>query len=787
MSEYLASISIPYYSHLLSSHSLHKFHFHMAQTLKDFVGWDLNFNDNSNVSSPSTPSRRTRRTRGLTLEISITRQSDDFTINAGDFILTQGRNGTELYLIKEIQHGLARYLDLVAYKFLKTLDLCLRDENSSSNEVFITAYLASIDLANIVDKAYVLSYAEFTNEIVLDESNSFNTFHCRKGTDLDGQTFSDEFDFKEFYTLFKTDRTHFHEELKRCTVKTAYKETSKSSPSKRPLPKKTSISPAKLPKIVHNDVSDDSAEDGFVQQSSDSESEDQQSEAEAEEPSPSQTPRKRGRKPKGTPKKEVDKSREYMNSVLLPLKKRLKLKKDNTPNIQALSPSKRAAQSAPLFDTSSKAFQDVKRRLHTSAKLASLPCREEEFASIYINLESAIQERSGCCVYVSGTPGVGKTATIREVIAQLQELVSMKELNDFDYLEINGLKLLNPNAAYERLWEFVSGYKVSATNSALLLENYFSQENNRKPLVVLMDELDQLATKKQNVMYNFFNWPTYEHSHLIVIAVANTMDLPERLLSNKISSRLGLRRIQFVGYTYDQLGTIIQHRLELLTKQNKRKVIIDSDAVGFASRKVASVSGDARRALAICRRAVEIAEEEYVKTTSAAELNNVDVAEQSYRVHIHHISRAINETINSPVIQFLTNLSFGSKLILKALILRMQKSGTGEIALGEVIDEMRNLLVLLTGKHKFDSIMTEEKGLVGFFYGSQLDKTLVTSSKPTNLRFPHFSDIVNQLAESGILTEQSSQSERYRLISLNVSEDEVKTVLDKDHEVLSMG
>jgi Cdc6-like AAA superfamily ATPase len=55
-----------------------------------------------------------------------------------------------------------------------------------------------------------------------------------------------------------------------------------------------------------------------------------------------------------------------------------------------------------------------------------------------------------------------------------------------------------------------------------------------------MDELDLLVTKKQTVMYNFFEWPNRANSKLIVIAVANTMDLPERMLSNKVSSRLGV-------------------------------------------------------------------------------------------------------------------------------------------------------------------------------------------------------------------------------------------------------
>jgi Cdc6-like AAA superfamily ATPase len=59
--------------------------------------------------------------------------------------------------------------------------------------------------------------------------------------------------------------------------------------------------------------------------------------------------------------------------------------------------------------------------------------------------------------------------------------------------------------------------------------------------VVLMDELDQLLTAKQDVVYNFFNWPTMRDSQLFVIAVANRMDLPQHLAA-KIKSRLGEAR-----------------------------------------------------------------------------------------------------------------------------------------------------------------------------------------------------------------------------------------------------
>jgi origin recognition complex subunit 1 len=55
---------------------------------------------------------------------------------------------------------------------------------------------------------------------------------------------------------------------------------------------------------------------------------------------------------------------------------------------------------------------------------------------------------------------------------------------------------------------------------------------------VLLDELDQLVMAKQTVLYNLFNWPTLPHSRLIVIAIANTMNLAD-MLPNKIQSRVG--------------------------------------------------------------------------------------------------------------------------------------------------------------------------------------------------------------------------------------------------------
>jgi origin recognition complex subunit 1 len=51
-------------------------------------------------------------------------------------------------------------------------------------------------------------------------------------------------------------------------------------------------------------------------------------------------------------------------------------------------------------------------------------------------------------------------------------------------------------------------------------------------------KLDMLWTRKQQVLYNIFDWPGRSNSHLTVLAIANTMDLPERMMMSRVASRV---------------------------------------------------------------------------------------------------------------------------------------------------------------------------------------------------------------------------------------------------------
>ncbi|KAF5690011.1 origin recognition complex subunit 1 [Fusarium denticulatum] len=418
-------------------------------------------------------------------------------------------------------------------------------------------------------------------------------------------------------------------------------------------------------------------------------------------------------------------------------------------------------------------FQIARSRLHVSSVPTSLPCREGEFSLVYSHLEAAISDGTGNCIYISGTPGTGKTATVREVVSRLEEAVGSDELDDFIFVEINGMKITDPHQSYTLLWEALKGERASPAQALDHLERDFSNPSPRRiPCVVLMDELDQLVTKNQAVMYNFFNWPTLRHSRLIVLAVANTMDLPERTLSNKISSRLGLTRITFPGYNHEQLMKIIQSRLEGVPGN-----IVDPDAIQFASRKVAAVSGDARRALDICRRAVELAEADAPSDPATPSKRYSQTQPKgSGRVTIATIKKAINEATTNPIQQHLRSLPLMSKLVMAALLLRIRRTGLVETTFGHTLDEIHRACLRAPAALPGVAAVLDN-GLKGTQIGSQRPMT----------RPGHIHTAALELVAAGLINLEAQRAERSSKLRLSIADDEVKMALRDDGDLKALG
>ncbi|XP_052893672.1 origin recognition complex subunit 1 [Anopheles moucheti] len=318
-----------------------------------------------------------------------------------------------------------------------------------------------------------------------------------------------------------------------------------------------------------------------------------------------------------------------------------------------------ASRAAPIGDGTNE-LALARERLHVSAIPSSLPCREKEYEEIYNFLEGKIFDGCGGCMYISGVPGTGKTATTTAVIRALRHLSEEEHIPKFEFIDINGMRLTEPRQAYVHIHRQLTGKTLAWEQAYNLLNKRFTTKAPRRiTTVLLVDELDILCNKRQDVVYNILNWPTLATAQLIVVTIANTMDLPERLLMGKISSRLGLTRLTFQPYNFRQLQEIVMARLVGMSSFN-------NDAVQLVARKVAAVSGDARRALDICRRATELANDQARKT------------DQPVTVSMVHVQQALTEMITSAKVRIIRSSSRMEQLFLQAVTAEVMRTGIEE-------------------------------------------------------------------------------------------------------------
>ncbi|KAK3298918.1 P-loop containing nucleoside triphosphate hydrolase protein [Chaetomium fimeti] len=639
------------------------------------------------------------------------------------------------------------------------------------NELYITPAFDVNSLATLNGKAYILSEAAFmakypTGKVPRKSSEFGKVFICRRGCNTRTGTYTDEFVWEDIYRG-RDDMDSLQEMVLKNTKATRKRRQAKDEPTDQD----------------YKHEADDGREGDYAPG----------------------TPR--------TPK------RARTRDAVTPSSKRKPGSKPATPSSHRRILVKKHLEFTPLatrvlspHHIHASPYQLARTQLHVASVPTSLPCREAEFSLVYSHLEAAITDGSGTCIYISGTPGTGKTATVREVVSHLDAAVRADELDDFIFVEINGMKITDPHQSYSLLWEALKGQRVSPAQALDLLEREFSHPSPRRvPCVVLMDELDQLVTKNQGVMYNFFNWPGLRHSRLIVLAVANTMDLPERTLSNKISSRLGLTRITFPGYNHEQLMRIVQSRLEGVPGD-----IVDGDAVQFAARKVAAVSGDARRALDICRRAVELAEADAKgreadetaagapdtpskrgrkpKTDDTPTKKKKSAAATAGRVTIETVRRAISEATSNPLQQYLRTLPFASRLLLAALLMRTQRTGLAESTFGDVLEEMQRTLKL-AGESRPLALLDRKAaeitngaaaagagGNTGGLMGPVRAKNSSQLVRPAGL-----SAAAVDLTGAGIINLEAHKAERPSKMRLAVGDEEVRLAFRDDPEIKGLG
>lgn len=369
--------------------------------------------------------------------------------------------------------------------------------------------------------------------------------------------------------------------------------------------------------------------------------------------SPSRTPKK-------TPKKIVDENAENQSESAPPTRsspRKLQLQKPSVSN-----------------------FAKARQALHTSTP-DTICCRDKELAIIGDFLQPHIDEKKPGSMYISGRPGTGKTACVTYTLSK------RKFAGKFKSIFINCMLIHNPSAIYGQVAEQLDSKWNHNTKDALsFLEDRLTDKG---PMIVLvLDEVDQMATKDQSVLYTLFELPALKDSRLILVGLANALDLTDRALI-RLQSRANFKPVllNFPPYSKNDIATILSHRIKEVVSDEVNSVIAPS-ALQFLGGKISSASGDLRKAIDVCRRAVELAESSAKKqlVLTSPDSNNSNVVSKCVNIPLicklmsnidsnRFCAENSNEADETPIQQ---------RLIIVSLLVLVKHGKSKQVTLGKL-------------------------------------------------------------------------------------------------------
>jgi len=246
-------------------------------------------------------------------------------------------------------------------------------------------------------------------------------------------------------------------------------------------------------------------------------------------------------------------------------------------------------------------------RSNEPGRLVGREAEREELSSF---IQTRVEKTSGGCTYVSGPPGTGKSAMVHEVTSEFDASPTLKKAY------INCMSIKSSKDLFANLLDaFCGDVEILEGEEVKTLQNKFiTKKKGDTVYLITLDEIDHILTLDLEILYKLFEWSLQKCSRLILLGIANALDLTDRFLPRLKSRNLKPELLPFLPYDANQIKTVITSRLKTLIPAGSATPdyipFLHPMAVEICSRKVANQSGDLRRAFDICRRAIDLIEAE---------------------------------------------------------------------------------------------------------------------------------------------------------------------------------
>ena len=325
-----------------------------------------------------------------------------------------------------------------------------------------------------------------------------------------------------------------------------------------------------------------------------------------------------------------------------------------------------------------------------SSAPSKLVGRETERQQLSELVRNAKISGKGSCTYISGPPGTGKSALVNEVLEEFKDDTTVK------IAVISCVGIRSPTQIYERIMADFS-LKSSKKASELQLRQMFTRKNSQSYVLVL-DEVDSLVDVECEALYSIFEWALHPASSLTLIGIANALDLTDRFLPRLKSKGLKPELLPFLPYTASQISQIITDRLRSLLPINTNTTsdfvpCMHPAAIQLCGKKIASQTGDLRKAFSLVRKSIEQTEKDsngqshtssskhaLIEITNPAsatrpspsplknQIQSAFTAETAPRATIAHVARLASSIFNNGTTSRLAGLNLQQKAVLCSIV-----------------------------------------------------------------------------------------------------------------------
>lgn len=232
-----------------------------------------------------------------------------------------------------------------------------------------------------------------------------------------------------------------------------------------------------------------------------------------------------------------------------------------------------------------------------------VPFRENEMRIVANVIRPLFQDRNAGNIFVFGSPGVGKTVAVKNLLKEIEE-----ESDDIETIYLNCWQKNTSFKIFGEICELL-GYKFTQNKRTDELFDVIKKIINKKSAVFVFDEIDKC--EEFDFLYNLLG-EIYKKSIVLITNNKNWLDK----LEDRIKSRLVPESLEFKQYNISEVEGILKGRVELAFVPG----IWNDDAFDVVVNKTFKLN-DMRKGMFLLRESGNCAENRSSKEISLEDVN----------------------------------------------------------------------------------------------------------------------------------------------------------------------